>query len=258
MQGNGRRGKTLVYQQDVTVGYIWATEGSREKKCKEAWWTSEEPRDTTLPYSSAFLQSALSFAVLIIAVLLIFKFLLSEQLSYKLLFWLIYEFFSFCCPFFIHRDVEKQRGELLRQYRHIQWGQYHFCLPLPGTACSCLGGPRLTSALFVCLEQHASAGTVAHVISDMMRLTGIMSLMMMISNAGQLHMWQSRSTDTYYLSVKASAETEAAGQCGIDANGPIYLEVYRLDTHDHGSVILVGEYLHVGSFFFTKYQNVKG
>lgn len=69
-------------------------------------------------------------------------------------------------------------------------------------------------------------------------------------------MWQSRYTDTYYLSVKASAETEAAGQCGIDANGPIYLEVYRLDTSDHGSVILVGEYSNVANVFvcfFTKY-----
>lgn len=64
-------------------------------------------------------------------------------------------------------------------------------------------------------------------------------------------MWQSRYTDTYYLSVKASAETEAAGQCGIDANGPIYLEVYRLDTSDHGSVILVGEYSNVANVFFV-------
>lgn len=147
-------------------------------------------------------------------------------------------FFIFILSSNIHStDVERQGAELLRQKPHIQRGQYLLCLPLHGNT-ALPPGPRLTSALFICLQQQASAGTVFHVISDMMllTLTGIMLLLMMMSNSGQSRIWQSCSTDTFSLSA---AETEGAGQCGLDGNGPIYLEVQRLDTCEHGSVILV-------------------
>lgn len=169
----------------------------REKSRRETRWTSEKTwRWMTSPENRMYhtkINPALQCWVsnVVIFLLINCSSFLPAISWYAGWFAHFQSFFSFYCLLFHHTDAERRIIETKTAHplRTISLLSA-FSLATPLFA---FRSDVLTSALFICLEQHAGTGTVSHVLSDMMPLTGIMLLllmMMMRSNTGQSHIWQ--------------------------------------------------------------------